>query len=217
VVETTAFVWDGPVLIEQTRRGEGSSSTTWEHLGWTPISQFEQGDLVGADHGSAGSWWRERVDAAFYGIVTYLVGAPTERRTEVWQLLDPGRDVAPAGERASFEITEGDGSVRLAGAVRFEPGELARPLETMILADAVVMLLPWDVAAPTAEGWATTLLSGDGSTPGRSRAARLGRWVTETGARDVPLLAVHGAFDDPVLGVEIFTRSPGSFATDPPT
>ncbi|MGC4810922.1 DUF6531 domain-containing protein [Micromonospora sp. DT228] len=86
VVEQVDFAWDGPRLIEQTRRGDGSHRiSTWEYAPgtFTPISQTD------------GSADQDEADRRFYAIVTDLVGAPTElvsldgevawqQRTTIW-------------------------------------------------------------------------------------------------------------------------------------
>ncbi|GAA4503413.1 hypothetical protein GCM10023191_056300 [Actinoallomurus oryzae] len=61
VVEQTDFTWDGAVLAEQTR---ADGTTTWEYEpgGFRPIAQTE----------------RDEVDERFYGIVSDLIGCPTE-------------------------------------------------------------------------------------------------------------------------------------------
>ncbi|MFG1919573.1 DUF6531 domain-containing protein, partial [Micromonospora sp. NPDC048898] len=78
VVEQVDFVWDGPRLIEQTRRGDdGDKTSTWEYAPgtFTPISQTD------------GFADQDEVDRRFYAIVTDLVGTPTE-------LVSPDGDVA---------------------------------------------------------------------------------------------------------------------------
>ncbi|MEV4826637.1 DUF6531 domain-containing protein [Micromonospora sp. NPDC049274] len=78
LAEQVDFVWDGPRLIEQTRRGEdGGRTSTWEYAPGTstPISQTE------------GQADQAEVDRRFYAIVTDLVGTPTE-------LVSPAGDVA---------------------------------------------------------------------------------------------------------------------------
>ncbi|MEU8183481.1 DUF6531 domain-containing protein, partial [Micromonospora sp. NPDC049044] len=85
VVEQVDFAWDGPRLVEQTRRdsdsgaggGGGGKTSTWEYLPgtFTPISQSDA--LSDQDE----------VDRRFYAIVTDLVGTPTE-------LVDPDGAIA---------------------------------------------------------------------------------------------------------------------------
>jgi RHS repeat-associated protein len=147
VVERTRFVWDGPVLIEQTKSTGGpvaeSLTTTWEHLGWTPISQHEhtghqeqagrqedtgRDEESGADglvvvgSGAAEGWSQERVDAAFYAIVTDLVGTPTELLTPVgesaWRQRKTLWGLPAEAARA------GGGSARASTPLRF-PGQYA--------------------------------------------------------------------------------------------
>ncbi|MEU8184125.1 RHS repeat-associated core domain-containing protein, partial [Micromonospora sp. NPDC049047] len=86
VVEQVDFAWDGPRLIEQTRRGDdGATTSTWEYAPgtFTPISQTD------------GRADQDEMDRRFYAIVTDLVGAPTElvdptggvvwqQRTTIW-------------------------------------------------------------------------------------------------------------------------------------
>ncbi|MGW4503184.1 putative T7SS-secreted protein [Streptomyces sp. NPDC004436] len=71
VAEEVAFVWDGMTLCEQTSSAPDWPHTvtlTWDHHGLQPLAQTER--LTGAD----GS---ER-DSRFFGIVTDLIGTPTE-------------------------------------------------------------------------------------------------------------------------------------------
>ncbi|MGC4807021.1 toxin C-terminal domain-containing protein [Micromonospora sp. DT233] len=86
VAEQVDFAWDGPRLIEQTRRGEaGGRTSTWEYAPdtFTPIGQTD----APAD--------QDEVDRRFYAIVTDLVGTPTDlvspdgevvwqQRTTIW-------------------------------------------------------------------------------------------------------------------------------------
>ncbi|MFI7673292.1 RHS repeat-associated core domain-containing protein [Actinophytocola sp. NPDC049390] len=89
-VERIDFVWDGPLLVEQTT---ATATTTWDWQpdGFRPLTQ--------AERPAGGN------DAAFYAIVTDLVGTPTELvdadgnvglsgRTTLWG--EPLRTHAPA-------------------------------------------------------------------------------------------------------------------------
>lgn len=80
VVEQVDFAWDGALLIEQTRHGEGGGrSSTWEYAPdtFTPIGQTD------------GLAAQDEVDRRFYAIMTDLVGTPTELVSSdgevVWQ------------------------------------------------------------------------------------------------------------------------------------
>ncbi|MFJ8186185.1 RHS repeat-associated core domain-containing protein [Streptomyces sp. NPDC096105] len=74
VVERTDFVWDGTTLCEQTTwhagRPQAVVVVTWDHQGRQPIAQTER--ILDADAS------QEEIDRRFFGIVTDLVGAPTE-------------------------------------------------------------------------------------------------------------------------------------------
>jgi RHS repeat-associated protein len=83
LLETTAFTWDGPVLIEQAsqRPGEPPRTTSWDYEPgtFTPLAQIESTgprELSGAE-----------VDRRFYAIITDLIGTPSE-------LIGPDGDVA---------------------------------------------------------------------------------------------------------------------------
>ncbi|WP_052442975.1 RHS repeat-associated core domain-containing protein [Streptacidiphilus neutrinimicus] len=77
IAERTDFTWDENRLVEQTTVSPhlpGPYAITWEHDGFTPLSQTETITTVSGD--------QERVDRRFFAIVTDLVGTPTE-------LVDP--------------------------------------------------------------------------------------------------------------------------------
>jgi RHS repeat-associated protein len=82
-LETTAFTWDGPVLIEQAsqRPGEPPCTTTWEYEpgSFTPLTQTERTGLRDAP--------QDEVDQRFYAIITDLIGTPSE-------LIGPAGDLA---------------------------------------------------------------------------------------------------------------------------
>ncbi|MFJ9411834.1 DUF6531 domain-containing protein [Streptomyces sp. NPDC101393] len=76
VVEQTTFTWDGTVLAEEVRSGQGPSGvqvTSWE---WDRDSHrvLTQVDRTGSVSGPS----QEDFDQRFYSIVTDLVGTPTE-------------------------------------------------------------------------------------------------------------------------------------------
>lgn len=70
VVEQVDFTWDGFTLAEQTH--SGGRTTTWNYQpgGFAPLTQTERAPLRDAPQG-----W---VDREFYGIITDLIGTPTE-------------------------------------------------------------------------------------------------------------------------------------------
>ena len=74
LLETTAFTWDGPVLIEQAsqRPGEPPRTTTWDYEpgSFTPLTQTERSGLRDAP--------QAEVDQRFYAIITDLIGTPSE-------------------------------------------------------------------------------------------------------------------------------------------
>ncbi len=82
-LETTAFTWDGPVLIEQAsqRPGEPLRTTTWDYEpgSFTPLTQTERTELRDAP--------QSEVDQRFYAIITDLIGTPSE-------LIGPGGELA---------------------------------------------------------------------------------------------------------------------------
>ncbi|MGY0064468.1 putative T7SS-secreted protein [Streptomyces sp. LZ34] len=80
VVERVDFVWDGSTLVEQTTTGQvrpEPTTLTWDHDGLRPVAQTER---VTDDMG------RREIDRRFFGIVTDLVGTPSE-------LLDENGDI----------------------------------------------------------------------------------------------------------------------------
>jgi RHS repeat-associated protein len=82
-LETTAFTWDGPVLIEQASQhpGEPPRTTTWDYEpgSFTPLTQTERTGLRDAP--------QSEIDQRFYAIITDLIGTPSE-------LIGPGGDLA---------------------------------------------------------------------------------------------------------------------------
>ncbi|MDN0193722.1 RHS repeat-associated core domain-containing protein [Streptomyces sp. S.PNR 29] len=81
VVERTEFVWDGTTLCEQTTRSAHqphSVTLTWDHQGRHPVAQTER--ILHADAP------QEEIDQRFFGIVTDLVGTPTELVNEEGEL-----------------------------------------------------------------------------------------------------------------------------------
>jgi RHS repeat-associated protein len=85
VLEQTDFTWDGLVLAEQAHR-DGTAqrvrATTWDHQPgtFTPLTQIDQTLPPGPPAGPfpAGDTAQEWFDQRFYGIVTDLLGTPTE-------------------------------------------------------------------------------------------------------------------------------------------
>lgn len=79
VADRLDLTWDGTALVEQTEGG--GHTTTWNYRPgtYTPLTQTERAPLRDAPQ----SW----IDQQFYGIITDLVGSPTE-------LLTPEGDVA---------------------------------------------------------------------------------------------------------------------------
>ncbi|MFI0907077.1 DUF6531 domain-containing protein [Streptomyces sioyaensis] len=73
VLERVDFTWDGTNLAEQTTTAPGLPNPitlTWDHDGLRPIAQTERKGLADAP--------QEEIDQRFFGIVTDLVGTPTE-------------------------------------------------------------------------------------------------------------------------------------------
>ena len=74
LLETTAFTWDGPVLIEQEshRPSEPSRTITWDYEpdSFNPLTQTECTGLRDAP--------QDEVDQRFYAIITDLIGTPSE-------------------------------------------------------------------------------------------------------------------------------------------
>jgi RHS repeat-associated protein len=73
VVERTEFVWDGPVLAEQSTAPNGQlphrTTLTWDYDGLTPIAQTER---------LTDEATQVEIDARFFAITTDLIGTPTE-------------------------------------------------------------------------------------------------------------------------------------------
>ncbi|MFD9245769.1 DUF6531 domain-containing protein [Streptomyces sp. NPDC059556] len=73
VLEETRFTWDGSVLVEQSTSLAGTPEVltlTWDHEGYTPLSQTESKALAGAP--------QDLVDQRFFAMVTDQLGTPTE-------------------------------------------------------------------------------------------------------------------------------------------
>jgi RHS repeat-associated protein len=75
VAEEVLFAWDGLVLAEELHVRSGATevtATTWDYEfeSWTPIAQDRRSYLADAP--------QEVIDRRFHGIVTDLIGAPTE-------------------------------------------------------------------------------------------------------------------------------------------
>lgn len=77
--ERIDFVWDGPVLVEQTTAA-ATTTWDWQPSGFRPLTQTERATSASG----------EDTDAAFYAIVTDIVGTPTE-------LVDPHGNVSTTG------------------------------------------------------------------------------------------------------------------------
>lgn len=90
ITERVDFTWDGTTLAEQTH--SSGHATTWEYQPdtFTPLTQTERaahpGPAPGPD-GTVRNAPQEWIDQRFYGIVTDLIGTPTE-------LLDPAGNLA---------------------------------------------------------------------------------------------------------------------------
>ncbi|GGS78767.1 putative T7SS-secreted protein [Streptomyces cinerochromogenes] len=72
-VERVDFTWDGTTLCEQTTTSLGLPNPvtlTWDHQGIHPLTQTERITATDATQGE--------IDSRFFGIVTDLVGTPTE-------------------------------------------------------------------------------------------------------------------------------------------
>lgn len=115
IADHVDFVWDGTVLAEQSRTGPQADLrvTTWdfEPGGFRPLAQTER------------SWLRDApqkiIDERFYGIVTDLVGTPTE-------LIGPDGDIAWRGRATVWGKTVIDNSDRAYTPLRF-PGQYYDP------------------------------------------------------------------------------------------
>ncbi|MDX3180181.1 DUF6531 domain-containing protein [Streptomyces sp. ME02-7008A-1] len=73
VVEQVDFTWDGTTLCEQTTRAENIPNPvtlTWNHRGLNPLTQTERITTTDAD--------QHDIDSRFFGIITDLLGTPTQ-------------------------------------------------------------------------------------------------------------------------------------------
>ncbi|MEU6278746.1 DUF6531 domain-containing protein [Streptomyces sp. NPDC047028] len=76
ITEQIDFTWDGPTLVEQTTTSENlpdAITITWEHEGIHPVIQCERVTAKTDQH---------EINKRFFGIVTDLVGSPTELLSE---------------------------------------------------------------------------------------------------------------------------------------
>ncbi|WP_455569150.1 RHS repeat-associated core domain-containing protein [Streptomyces iakyrus] len=90
--EVTYFVWDGPVLTEQTTVAADLPhpvTLTWDHDGLRPLAQTER--ITDATS-------QREIDARFFAIITDLVGTPTE-------LVDEHGAVAWRSRRTLWGVT----------------------------------------------------------------------------------------------------------------
>ncbi|MFF2407198.1 putative T7SS-secreted protein [Streptomyces sp. NPDC058092] len=83
VAEQVDFTWDGTTLCEQTTHAEdmpNAVTLTWNHQGLKLLTQTER--ITAAEAG------QHEIDSRFFGIITDLIGAPTqlvdEEGTLVW-------------------------------------------------------------------------------------------------------------------------------------
>ncbi|MFJ3665621.1 DUF6531 domain-containing protein [Streptomyces sp. NPDC090106] len=113
VAERTDFVWDGPVLAEQTAVATGLPhpvTLTWDHDGTRPVAQTER-----LTDGAT----RQEIDSRFFAIVSDLVGTPTE-------LLDPQGTVAWRARRTTWGATAWPRRSQAYTPLRF-PGQYQDP------------------------------------------------------------------------------------------
>ncbi|MFJ9819561.1 putative T7SS-secreted protein [Streptomyces sp. NPDC101151] len=114
VAERTRFVWDGPVLAEQTTElpGELPHHTTlsWDHEGLTPVAQTER--LIDTAT-------RREIDARFFAIATDLIGTPTE-------LIDQDGRIAWQSRTTLWGITTWNADASAYTPLRF-PGQYFDP------------------------------------------------------------------------------------------
>ncbi|MGW6249382.1 putative T7SS-secreted protein [Streptomyces roseolus] len=114
VAERTRFVWDGPLLAEQTTEpcGELPHPTTlsWDHEGLTPVAQTER------LHDAA---TRREIDARFFAIATDLIGTPTE-------LVDETGHIAWQSRTTLWGVTTWNADASAYTPLRF-PGQYYDP------------------------------------------------------------------------------------------
>ncbi|MFC9505082.1 RHS repeat-associated core domain-containing protein [Streptomyces sp. NPDC057002] len=114
VVERTEFIWDGTVLCEQTTASVGqphSVTLTWDHQGLQPLTQTER--IIKANAS------QEVIDQRFFGIVTDLVGTPTE-------LVDEEGEIAWYAQATLWGCTTWNRSAGAYTPLRF-PGQYFDP------------------------------------------------------------------------------------------
>ena len=110
VVERTEFVWDGTTLCEQTTTSVHHPhpvTLTWDHQGLHPVAQTER--ITSAEIP------QDEIDQRFFGIVTDLIGTPTE-------LVDEEGEIAWYSGSTLWGTTAWNRSARAYTPLRF-PGQ----------------------------------------------------------------------------------------------
>ncbi|MGZ0199844.1 putative T7SS-secreted protein [Streptomyces sp. RM1] len=114
VVERTEFVWDGPVLAEQSTAPTGEvphrTTLTWDYDGLTPVAQTER--LIDAAT-------QDEIDARFFAVATDLIGTPTE-------LIDEQGSIAWHSRTTLWGITMWNATATAYIPLRF-PGQYFDP------------------------------------------------------------------------------------------
>ncbi|MFJ4819920.1 DUF6531 domain-containing protein [Streptomyces sp. NPDC088801] len=110
IAERTDFVWDGTTLCEQRTWSVDQPQAvvlTWDHQGQHPIAQTER--ILDADAG------QQEIDRRFFGIVTDLIGTPTE-------LVDEEGEIAWLARATLWGATTWSRTARAYTPLRF-PGQ----------------------------------------------------------------------------------------------
>ncbi|MFD5078903.1 putative T7SS-secreted protein [Streptomyces sp. NPDC058371] len=114
VVERTEFVWDGPVLAEQSTAPTGQvphrTTLTWDYDGLAPVTQTER--LIDAAT-------QDEIDARFFAVATDLIGTPTE-------LIDEQGRIAWHSRTTLWGITTWNATATAYTPLRF-PGQYFDP------------------------------------------------------------------------------------------
>ncbi|MFE9041870.1 putative T7SS-secreted protein [Streptomyces sp. NPDC007818] len=114
VAERTRFVWDGPLLAEQTTEPSAAlphpTTLSWDHEGLTPVAQTER------LHDAA---TRREIDARFFAIATDLIGTPTE-------LVDETGHIAWQSRTTLWGVTTWNADASAYTPLRF-PGQYYDP------------------------------------------------------------------------------------------